>query len=137
MKTIVDGYLYLKGGYAIQGDSICVTLYKERVTKKGQKQLDVIGYYPDISKAFNRLIDSEINQATDLQYLNEKIAELRAWCEELINNALTTPSEARSEALAANLTKDKGRQNDNRKKSARTSSETGSGSERKDKKIKG
>jgi hypothetical protein len=106
MKTIVDGYLYLKGGYAIQGDSLCVTLYKERVTKKGQKQLDVIGYYPNIPQAFDRLIDTELNQAPDLQYLNDKIAELKTWAEDLLKSALTTPSEVRSEELAQKATKD-------------------------------
>jgi hypothetical protein len=110
MKTIVDGYLYLKDGYAIQGDSVCVTLYKERVTKKGQKQLDVIGYYPNIPQAFNRLIDSELNQASDLQYLNDKIAELKTWCADMINNALTTPSEVRNAALAEKVGKDMDRQ---------------------------
>ena len=106
MKTIVDGYLDLKGGYAIQGDSLCVTLYKERVTKKGQKQLDVIGYYPNIPQAFDRLIDTELNQAPDLQYLNDKIAELKTWAEDLLKSALTTPSEVRSEELAQKATKD-------------------------------
>lgn len=106
MKAIVDGFLHLEGGYAIQGDSVCVTLYKERVTKKGQKKLDVIGYYPNIPQAFNRLIDTELNQAPDLQYLSDKIAELKTWCEELIKNALTTSSEVRNAALAEKVNKD-------------------------------
>lgn len=106
MKTIFDGLLHLKGGYAIQTDRYCVTLLKERITEKGKRQMDTIGYYNNISQAFDKLIDMECAQAPDLQYLGDKITELKTWAEDLLKNALTAPSEAHSEELAQKAAKE-------------------------------
>jgi hypothetical protein len=66
MKKSKDNIIHVGTDYGICGDEICITLYKRRVTKGGNVQWDAKGYFPNLSDAFKKMVDLELNPINNL-----------------------------------------------------------------------
>jgi hypothetical protein len=77
MKYSKDKYIHINDEWAIQGDELCVTLYRKRFTENGVLQYDAKGYFQDLAYALQRMIDMDIQGLNNIQYMCERMDELR------------------------------------------------------------
>jgi hypothetical protein len=77
MKYSKDKYIHINNKWAIQGDDMCITLYQKRLTEKGVVQYDAKGYFNDLAHTLQRMIDMDIQPLNNIQYICERIDELR------------------------------------------------------------
>ena len=89
MKKSKDKKIFIDNDYAFEIDSRCITLFKKRITQKGQLQYDTVGYYTSLEAAYNRLIDTELEGCRNLQDIADRQIELRNY----IKDSLKTISE--------------------------------------------
>jgi len=87
MKESKDNMIVVGADYALQGDSMCITLYKRRVVKNtGLVQWDAIGYFTNIEQAFHRMIDHDVGPINNLQDIAERITEIKKWISDVTQN---------------------------------------------------
>ena len=78
--------IHIGTDYALQGDRMCITLFKRRVTEKGKVQYDPLGYYQDFPYALKRMVDMEIGPLNVVEDIVRAIDNLR----EHIDTALSS-----------------------------------------------
>jgi len=77
MKDGKDEMIHVGPNYALQGDSLCITLYKRRVTKKGKAQFDAVGYFVDFKQALKRMVDMDIGPLNNIESIVAAVDNLR------------------------------------------------------------
>lgn len=77
MKNEKEKMIHVGPDYALQGDRLCITLFKRRVTEKGKVQWDPLGYYPDFPYALKRMVDMEIGPLNVIENIVAAIDALR------------------------------------------------------------
>lgn len=95
MKQSKDiGLIHLSNsGYAFLIDSFCITLYRGRITKKGAKQYDALGYYSCLEAMFLRLIDlAGLDGCKDLQDIVDRQNDLKKWLADSLQDLSQNPS---------------------------------------------
>ncbi len=84
MKHAKDNLLHINNTWAVSGDNLCLTLYRKRVAKSGQLQLDAKGYFTSWEALLHRLIDLDINPRKNIEHIVDSIQELKEHISDLI-----------------------------------------------------
>lgn len=77
MKYSKDKYIHINNDWALQGDEMCITLYRKRIAKSGGIQYDAKGYFQDYPYALQRMVDMDIGPLNNIQFICDKIEQLR------------------------------------------------------------
>jgi len=80
MKESKDNMIHIGADWALQGDEICITLYKRRVSGKGKEQYDARGYYNDFHEAYKAMIKKSIGPLNNVEMI---LKVLDAVCDEI------------------------------------------------------
>ena len=76
MKTSKNEMIHIGADWGLQGDSMCITLYKRRITEKGQEQWDAIGFYPNFHDAYKAMVQKEIGPLNNVEKIIKAIDNL-------------------------------------------------------------
>ena len=93
MKSTKTDMIHLGADYAFQGDSLCWTLYKRRITKKGKEQFDAVGYFSYLSDALKKMAALEIQIPNDLIEIQDRLNRLYEMYEILCSESIFDSSE--------------------------------------------
>ena len=77
MKHSKDKYIHINNEWALHGDEHHITLYKKHLTETGIIYYDAKGYFQDYPYALQRLVDMDIGSINNVQYICDRIDELR------------------------------------------------------------
>ena len=99
MNHSKDTYIHVNGEWALQADQYCVTLFKKRVAGKkaknaGQLQIDPVGYFGNYEHALQRLVDMDVQPINHIDYMVERISELKKDITKLIKSGALVPQDA-------------------------------------------
>ena len=76
MKQSKNEMIHIGDGWALQGDEVCITLYKRRVTDKGKEQYDPKGYYNNYHEAYRAMVNKEIGPLNNVEKIIKAIDNL-------------------------------------------------------------
>ena len=79
MKASKNTMIHIGPDWAVQGDDLCLTLYKRRINKKGKEQWDSKGYYPDFQQLLKALVRMEINPINNIEFIVKAIDNLHEY----------------------------------------------------------
>jgi two-component SAPR family response regulator len=86
VKQSKDQYIHINNDWALHGDERHITLYKKHLTEKGTIYYDAKGYFQDYIYALQRMIDMDIGPLNNIQYICERIDQLRNDIETMIKH---------------------------------------------------
>ena len=91
MKTSKDNMIHVGPDWALSGDETCITLYKRRITKSNKARFDPKGYFNNLTDAFIRMVDLELNPLYELEDIVEGIDNLKKWIKEVCDSKHIRP----------------------------------------------
>ena len=79
MKKSKDNLIHIGKDYAFQISKSDITLFKCRITEKGEAHFDTIGYYTSLEAMYFRLIETGLAGLENLQDIANRQIELKKW----------------------------------------------------------